>query len=345
MRVLTLRELNRATLARQLLLERKKLGVLAALERVAGLQAQWAPAPYVGLWTRVVGFRREQLERALLSRRVVRAVLMRGTIHLVSRADYHRFGAAVGAPPWLRPEAAEVADMLHDAIRAFGTEARTRTEVAEFLAQEHGIESPLAEAVWYGLRTRGRLTHAPESGLWRTSGLTRYVALEDAPTEGATARAGLVRRYLAAFGPATRADIAEWSGLRVRELEEPLEALEPLTRFRDERGRELLDLPRAPRPAADAIAPVRFMPRFDNLVLSHKDRTRVLAEEHRAGVIEGGWVKSTFLVDGFVAGVWEVDDGRVRLEEFVHLSRTRRAELADEAARLSAWLGPAASSR
>jgi hypothetical protein len=334
----TLRELNRATLARQLLLERRKLGLVAALERVAGLQAQWAPAPYVGLWTRVAGFRREQLERGLLSLRIVRAVLMRGTIHLVSRADYHRFGAAVGQPPWLRPEAAEIADSLHDAIRAFGSEPRTRAEVTAFLAEAHAIEQPLAEAVWYGLRVRGRLTHAPSSGLWRASGLTRYVALEHEPVDAEAARVELVRRYLGAFGPATRADVAEWSGLRVRDVERPLETLEPLARFRDERGRELLDLPRAPRPAADTAAPVRFMPRFDNLVLSHKDRTRVLADEHRGDVIEGGWVKSTFLVDGFVGGVWEVERGRVTTEPFVHLTRTQNAEVADEARRLEAWL-------
>jgi hypothetical protein len=263
---------------------------------------------------------------------------MRGTIHLVSRADYHRFGAAVGSPPWLRPEAAELADRLHDAIRAFGREPRTRAEVTAFLAEAHGVDQPLADAVWYGLRTRARLTHAPESGLWRAPGVTRYVALEHEPVDADAARVELVRRYLGAFGPATRADVAEWSGLRVRELERPLEALEPLARFRDERGRELLDLPRAPRPTAETVAPVRFMPRFDNLVLSHKDRTRVLAEEHRVGVIEGGWVKSTFLVDGFVAGVWEVEKVRVRLEPFVRLTRTQQAEVADEARRLEAWL-------
>ena len=125
-RVLTLRELNRATLARQLLLERRRLPLVRALERVAGLQAQWGPAPYVGLWTRLAGFRREALERALQRRQAVRAVLMRGTIHLVSLADYGRFGAAVGTPPWLRPEAAELGDALHDAIRAFGASPRTR---------------------------------------------------------------------------------------------------------------------------------------------------------------------------------------------------------------------------
>jgi hypothetical protein len=148
----------------------------------------------------------------------------------------------------------------------------------------------------------------------------------------------LVRRYLAAFGPATRADIAEWSGLRVREIEPSLEPLKPLARFRDEHGRELVDLPRAPRPAADTAAPVRFLPRFDNLVLSHRDRNRVIADAHRGDVIDGGWVRSTFLVDGFVAGVWEVERGHVTLEPFAPLPRTVRREAEDEANRLEAWL-------
>lgn len=337
-RVLTLRELNRATLARQLLLERRRLTVVRALERVAGLQAQWAPAPYVGLWTRVAEFKRAALERALVRLQVLRAVLMRGTIHLVSLGDYALFGAAVGEPPWLRPEAARIAETLHDAIRAFGSEPRTRAEIAEFLAREHGLEREFSDAVWYGLRIRGRLTHAPETGFWKQPRLTRYVTVPHEPAEPGGARVALVQRYLAAFGPATRADIAEWSGLRVRDLEPALDALEPLARFRDERNRELLDLPRAPRPGADTRAPVRFMPRFDNLILSHKDRTRVLADEHRGEVIEGGWVKSTFLVDGFVAGTWEVEGGRVVTQPFAPLPRGAQREVADEAAKLEAWL-------
>jgi Winged helix DNA-binding domain len=336
--VLTRRELNRATLARQLLLERRRVGLVGAVERLAGLQAQWAPAPYVGLWTRVEGFRRIALERALLTHRLVRAVLMRGTIHLVSLADYGRFGVAVGAPPWLRRDAAELGDRLHDSVREFGRVPRTREEVFEFLAREHGIDPPSGEAVWYALRTRSRLTHAPESGLWRQKGRIRYAAIEPPPADPATARVDLVRRYLGAFGPASRADIAVWSGLRVRDFEAALERLEPLRRFRDEEGRELYDLPRAPLPGADARAPVRFLPRFDNLVLSHKDRTRVLPEEYRPEVIEGGWVKSTFLVDGVVAGAWEVEAGRVRLQPFAPLPRSARRDLEDEAARLEAWL-------
>jgi Winged helix DNA-binding domain len=337
-RVLTLKELNRATLARQLLLERRRLPLIRALERVAGLQAQWGPAPYVGLWTRVVGFKREALERALLRREAVRAVLMRGTIHLVSLADYARFGAAVGTPPWLRPEAAELGDELHEAICAFGASPRTREEIFAYLASEHGIERARAETAWYALRIRGRLTHAPETGYWRTTGRTRYLTIAHDAEQPEEARVELVRRYLGAFGPATPADVSEWSGLRVRELERSLESLEPLARFRDERGRVLLDLPRAPRPSADTPAPVRLMPRFDNLILSHKDRNRVLADEHRGLVIDGGWVRSTFLVDGFVAGTWEVEDGRVRLEPFAPLPRVAQRELREEAASLEAWL-------
>jgi Winged helix DNA-binding domain len=337
-RTLTLRELNRATLARQLLLQRRRMPLAHALERVAGLQAQWAPATYVGLWTRVEGFARATLEQALMQRRVVRAVLMRGTIHLVSLADYGSFGAAVGPPPWLKPEAAALGDRLHDAVRAFGREPRTRAEVTEFLARDHGIDLSSAEAAWYALRTRARLTHAPESGLWRPPRTTRYVTIDHEQSHPKWARIELVRRYLAAFGPATRADVAQWSGLRVADLAPALEALEPLRRFQDECSRELVDLRRAPLPPADTPAPVRLLPRFDNLVLSHKDRTRVLPEEYRSAIIEGGWVESAVLVDGMVAGIWKVDGARVRVEPFAPLPRSVRRELADEAARLEAWL-------
>ena len=330
MRVLTLRELNRATLARQLLLERKRLSPAAALERVAGLQAQWAPAPYVGLWTRTEGFRRDALEQGLLAGRVARAVLMRGTVHLVSAGDYRTFATAVGAPPWAK--GVEFADGIHDVARTFCATPRTRAEIAA------AVDLPLEDRAWYVLRTQARLAHAPESGLWKAKGATRYVTVEHEPGDPAAARVELVRRYLAAFGPATRADVGVWSGLSAPDVRASLDALEPLRRFRDENGRELYDLPRAPLPAADTPAPVRFMPRFDNLILSHKDRTRVIADEHRALTIDGAWVKSTLLVDGFVAGTWEVENGRVLVEPFEPLLRTVRCEVDDEAARLEAWL-------
>jgi hypothetical protein len=338
-RTLTLRELNRATLARQLLLERRRLSVVRALERLAGLQAQWAPAPYVGLWTRLAGFRRETLERALLRKQAVRAVLMRGTVHLVSRRDYGVFGSAVGFPSWIGPESTKLADSVHDVLLEFGRKPRTRAEVLAWLREEHGIEHDGGTGFWYALRTVGRLTHAPASGTWKQPPETRFVLIDHQQIDPAPAREQLIRAYLGAFGPATRADIAEWSGLRVRDFEPALEALEPLRRFRDERGRELLDLPRCPLPPADSPAPVRFLPRFDNLVLSHSDRTRVISDEHRRVVIHGGgMVEAMFLVDGFVAGVWKVERDRVRVEPFAPLPRLRRREVEDEAARLEAWL-------
>jgi hypothetical protein len=338
-RTLTLRELNRATLARQLLLERRRSPVVRALERLAGLQAQWAPAPYVGLWTRLQGFRRETLERLLLREQAVRAVLMRGTVHLVSRRDYGLFGSAVALPPWISPASAELAALVHDSLLELGREPRTRAEVLAWLRDTHGIDHDGGAGFWYALRTVGRLTHAPASGAWKQPRETRYVLIDHEQTDRLAARERLVRRYLGAFGPATRADIAEWSGLRVRDFEPALDRLEPLRRFRDERGRELLDIPRAPLPPGDCSAPVRFLPRYDNLVLSHSDRTRVVADEHRRVVIHGGgMVEATFLVDGFVAGLWRVERGRVRTEPFAPLPRAWRRAVADEAARLEAWL-------
>jgi hypothetical protein len=338
-RTLTLRELNRATLARQLLLERRRLSVVPALERVAGLQAQWAPATYVGLWTRVDGFRREALERALTREQAVRAVLMRGTVHLVSRRDYGLFGSAVAQAGWIRPESLELAEQVHDAIVEYGREPRTKAEVFAWLLDEHGIDHDGGLGFWYALRMAGRLTHAPESGMWKQPRDTRFVLIEHELVDALPARVHLVGRYLAAFGPATRADISEWSGLRVRDIEPALDALEPLRRFADERGRELVDLPRAPLPSVDTPVPVRFLPRFDNVVLSHADRTRVIADEYRSTVIHGGgMVEATFLVDGFVAGLWRVEKGRVRVEPFAPLPRAWRRPVEDEASRLEAWL-------
>jgi hypothetical protein len=245
----------------------------------------------------------------------------------------------VALPPWVGDDSAAIAERVHDSLLDFGREPRTRAEVLAWLHETHGIDHDGGAGLWYALRTVGRLTHAPATGTWKQPPETRYVLIDHERVDPLPARENLVRRYLAAFGPATRADIAEWSGLRVRDFEPALEALEPLRRFRDERGRELLDVPRAPLPAGDSPAPVRFLPRYDNLVLSHADRTRVVADDHRRTVIHGGgMVEATFLVDGFVAGLWRVDAGRVRVEPFAPLTHVWRREVEDEAARLQAWL-------
>lgn len=336
-RVLTQRELNRSTLARQLLLKRAKLPVVQAVERVAGLQAQLASTPYVGLWTRLEGFRPQALDRALLARKVSRGLLMRGTVHLVSTRDYALFGAAldVTAPSWLGPEDEETARRVAPSLRAFTSEPRTRGEIFDWLQREHGIASDGTNRLWYALRIRGRIGHSAEASRWRAPiHAPTFVAVEAGSHDGAAARAELVRRYLAAFGPATRAEIAGWSGLKVRDF---ADLLDGLVHLRDDAGRELLDLPRAPRPSADAPAPVRFLPKFDNVLL---DRARVLPEAYRKLVVrKNADVQPTFTVDGYVAGVWRVDKPRVVTEAFEPLPRTVRREVEDEAARLAAWLG------
>jgi Winged helix DNA-binding domain len=166
------------------------------------------------------------------------------------------------------------------------------------------------------------------------------VALEEPEAhEPLEARAEMLRRYLAAFGPASRKDVDVWSMMRMPQIKPALERLEPLRRFRDEHGRELLDVPRGPLPDAETPAPVRFLPKWDNVLLAFADRTRVLPDEYRKAVIrQNGDVAQTFLVDGFVAGTWRVHDGRVVTEPFTKLARSARRELDDEAARLEAFI-------
>jgi hypothetical protein len=350
MRTLTLRELNRATLARQLLLRRHRLSVTRAIERVAGLQAQWPPSPYIGLWTRLDRFRADDLVRAVARRQVVKATLMRTTLHLVTARDYLAYGGIYRAARIRELErqvaaAGESADFAEEGERLAALAAEQPRSRPELLAQlgrpKLTIEERAPWLVWYGLSAYSELLHGPDASAWRWhTGRSTYVPartwLGAEGESGDAAAAYLVRRYLAAFGPASRADIAKWSGLARSHVDAGLDRLQQ--RFLDEHGRELYDIPRAPLPPADSAAPIRFLPRFDSLVLSHDDRRRVISDEHRARVIEGGEVRPTFLVDGFVAGIWTLERGRVRLEPFVALSRSVHRELAREASRLEAFV-------
>jgi hypothetical protein len=339
-RTLSLRELNRATLARQLLLDRRKLGTLPAIERVAGLQAQWPPSPYVGLWSRVAGFRRESLERAVLRGDVVKPTVMRGTLHLVTARDYPMFWWALrDMPTWYDDTHLEHA--LKVLVDVRGRAPLTHKEGLDYLERAGHADDTQRRRIFHAVRRHAHLLHAPRSALWTGRPLGVFHPYpEPEPMEVLVARTELVRRYLGAFGPATRADIADWSGLRVADFAAALDALEPLRRFEDERGRELLDLPRAPLPAADTPAPVRFLPKWDNTLLGHADRTRVLPEELRKTVIaKNGDVTQTFLVDGMVAGSWAADKkGKIAVTPFAPLPRAARRDVEDEAARLEAWL-------
>jgi hypothetical protein len=338
-RVNTLRELNRSTLARQLLLERKRLSPTAVIERLVGMQAQWPSAPYVGIWTRTTSFRREALERELASAAVVKATVMRQTLHLVTRRDYALLRAALSETNHLDQTAA--AKRLAPAVRALAAAGPvTSAELLTHLEHEHGLTGREAALAWRGARVRAHVLHHHETALWGARPEGRFVAVEEPEAHDPTeARAEILRRYLAAFGPASRRDIVLWSMMNVPEIVRALERLEPLRRFRDEQGRELLDVPRAPLPDAETPAPVRFLPKWDNVLLAFADRTRVLPEQYRKTVIRvNGEVAQTFLVDGFVAGIWSVKDGRVALEPFAPLSRSTHRELQEEAERLEAFL-------
>jgi hypothetical protein len=335
-RTLSQRELNRATLARQLLLERARLPVPRAVERLCAMQAQDAKEAYLGLWSRVEGFRTERLTRALERRAVVRATLFRVTIHFVSATNHPAF-AALMHRRWREHflRAGVPVDDLGERIERLGRDGTFTYADVRALAPEVGPRQFLA-------RCLTPLVHVPPSGTWghprvRLTTANRWLS-GSAPSQ-AEAGALLVRRYLGAFGPATRQDLLKFSGLRVADIKPGLEALEGrLQWFQDDQGRELIDLPRAPRPDASTPAPVRLLPRWDALLLSHADRSRVLPSDYQAAVIIGGWVHPTFLVDGVVAGTWRHENGRVKLEPFAPLPRTVRREAEDEAARLAAFL-------
>jgi hypothetical protein len=338
-RVLTLRELNRATLARQRLLDRKRLSPKAVIERLVGMQAQSPKAPYIGIWTRTTGFRKEALERELARGNIVKATVMRQTLHLVSRRDYALLRATLSETnfPW---ESA-VAKRFAPAVRTLADGGQVTTaDALAYIERKHGLTGVEARRAWRGARVRAHLLPHHESALWNAGPDSRYVPMDEPealdPTE---ARAEILRRYLAAFGPASRRDIVAWSMMHVPEISRALERVEPLIRFRDERGRELLDVPRAPLPDPDTPAPVRFLPKWDNILLAWADRTRVLPERYRKAVIRmNGDVAQTFLVDGFVAGTWRVEGGRVVTEPFAPLPRSVSGELDDEASRLEAFL-------
>jgi hypothetical protein len=338
-RVLSVRELNRATLSRQLLLQRKRLVPTALIERLAGMQAQWPQAPYVGIWTRTTSFRRQALERELASGAVVKATVIRQTLHLVTQRDYALFRAALSETnfPW----ESSLSRQLSPSMRSLAKKGLVTTaEAMAYLEREHGLTGVKARRAWRGARVRAHLLHHHESSLWHPRSDSRFVPVEEPESHDPTeARAELFRRYLAAFGPASRRDIGAWSMMHVPEISRSLERLEPLVRFRDEQGRELLDLPRASLPDADTPAPVRFLPKWDNVLLAWADRSRVLPEPYRKKVIRmNGDVAQTFLVDGFVAGMWRVEKGRVVAEPFGRVPRSVKQELDEEAGRLEAFL-------
>ena len=354
-RTLSTRELNRALLARQLLLERVALPVGGAIERVAGLQAQAPVPPFVGLWTRLAGFHESALHEALDSRAVVRATMMRHTIHFVTARDYAwlrptiqpALDANFGSQTRKRLAGVAVEPFLRDARAAFAEGPRTFAEVQQLVA----ARDPDCDvrAVTYAVRTFLYLVGVPNrSSRWRFGGRAPFVLAEDWLGRQVAAEGDpreMVRRYLAAFGPAMAADVTAWSG--VGAIKPVLESMrDELVTFRDERGRELFDVPGAPLPDAGVDAPVRFLPEFDNTLLAHRDRTRVIADEHRPRVyITGGRMLGSLLVDGFAAAAWRLADGVLTIEPFRRLTKAERTTIEPEASALIEFLEPDGTTR
>jgi hypothetical protein len=348
-RTLTQRELNRALLARQLLLERQELPALEAIGRVAGLQAQASVPPFVGLWTRLQGFDESELQALIDERKVVRATMMRHTIHFVDADDYGWLRQTIqpaldsnfGSQTKKRLAGVDLEPFLDAARSGFAERPITFAEVKELirsLAPDADID-----AIAYGVRTHLRLIGVPNGSRWRFGGRAPFAPAEDwlgrpLPEQGDPAE--MVRRYLAAFGPATPADATAWSGVTgLRAVFEEL--CGELRVFRDERGRQLFDVPDGPLPDGETPAPVRFLPEFDNTLLGHRDRTRVIADEHRPLVYQSaGWMLGAILLDGFATAAWRITDGELTIEPFRRLTKAERQALEPEADALRAWLRP-----
>ena len=358
-RALSLRELNRALLARQLLLKRATLSPATAIERLAGLQAQWAPAPYIGLWSRLSKFAIADLERALADRTVVKATLMRGTLHLVSAKDYPAICIATTRSRTGRwaPAARRIPDgaRVHAETLRYAKRPRTRAELAEFLTTQ-GISKELSgPMVWWLIATDGWLVHVPPSGTWafRKSGdliaADAWLRTARRPAVDAAVRL-TVTRHLAAFGPATIEDISSWSSIPTPAIRAALEVLVAKVRtFRDPRDRTLYDLKGSPLPSADTPAPVRYLPKWDSTLLAYAppERVRILAEAHRKTVIgKNGDVAQTILVDGMVAGTWAVTaktgEATIAVTPFGRLAKADRQALVEEGERLGRFVAPGA---
>jgi hypothetical protein len=337
-RTLSAAQLNRALLDRQLLLDRAPLTVEEALVQVGGLQTQYAPSGYVGLWTRLRDFARQDLTRALEERRAVQATLMRSTIHLVAAAEYWRY--AVGIRRARREWAARVPGLPPEAeLQARGRQLRAALADGPRTVKELG---DLASGFLGNLALWVDLVRVPPSGNWERRRADRlaladaWLGPEDVPEE--EARAHLVQAYLRGFEPASWRNIASWAGASVDAVREAGASVD-LVRYRDAAGRELVDLARGTLPDPDVRAPVRFLAHWDNALLVHARRTGLLPEEHRGRVFstKNPFSVGTVLVDGRVVAAWRSVDGRVVVEPFEPVDRRAADALEAERAALETF--------
>ncbi|WP_410654137.1 winged helix DNA-binding domain-containing protein [Amycolatopsis sp. lyj-112] len=354
---LSRRALNRAMLARQLLLRPSNLTALEAVEHLAGLQAQAPNPPYFALWTRLNGFTQDDLAKLLLDKSVVRIALMRGTVHLVTPSDalawrpvvQTLYDRAVLANTEFGPEISGLdhQEIARTARKLLGERPLSAAELGAELAKQWASARP--SALVHVARAMLPLVQIPPRGIWGKSGQPTYQTAGDwigTEPDATPSPERMFRRYLAAFGPATVQDAQTWAG--ITKLGEVAERLRPELRvFRDENGRELFDLPEAPRPDADTPAPPLLLGPFDQTILSYADRTRVISDEHRKVVItQNGLVKGTILVDGTVRGLWEIKIAKkvatLLITPFERVPKRDLAALESSADRLLRWAHPKA---
>jgi hypothetical protein len=340
--VLGKRALNRALLERQMLLRRVRMPAYEALERLVGMQSQVPQSPYVGLWTRLEGFDPQELSALVAERRAVRIALMRSTIHLVTDRDCRTLRPFVepAMDRWLRNTYRKrLAGIDMDALEAAGRalvdeEPRTFAELGARLAERWPEHDP--DALAQAIRGLVPLVQVPPRGLWGGSGLAKHTSAEHwlgRPLDPPAAPDDIILRYLAVFGPASVADAQAWSGLTG--LRAAVERLRPRLRtFRGEDGAELFDLPDAPLPEPDTPAPLRFLPEYDNTLLSHAGRARILAPEHRSLTFMMNGMKAAVLLDGFVGATWKIaKEGRtavLTVDPFAPLAPADRVALEEE---------------
>jgi hypothetical protein len=345
------RALNRSLLERQHLLKRRHTSAAEEIDHLVGMQAQVPNAPYVGLWSRLEDFEPSDLASLIVERRAVRLGLMRNTLHLVTARDclalwslFERLLARrLQQSPFARNlKGVDESRLLALATKAMKDKPRTLAQLATSLHQSWPRND--ATSLAYVVRHRLPLIQVPPRGVWGQRGQPTWTTAQHwlgrAPA-GRGSVENLIIRYLKAFGPATVADVQSWSGLP--SLRPAVDRLRPKLRtFRDERGRELFDVPDGPLPEAGTAVPPRFLPEFDNVLLGHQDRTRVIALEHRYMLDRG-----TFLVDGMVAGVWAItvdqSPSRLTVSAFEPLKKRDRDALADEGERLLSFVAPDAS--
>ncbi len=355
--VLTQRDLNRALLARQMLLEREKASAVEVVERLAGMQGQQPRPPFVGLWSRISDFHADELRSAYHDRTIVRATLMRATLHLMSARHYQQLRmplqpmltAGLRAVLRQRAEGIDLPDLLERARAHFEKGPSTFGDLRAALASH--FPDLDERAMGYTVRLNLPLVMVPDESTWAFPANAKFtmadVWLGKNPDESEDARE-LVRAYLAAFGPAAAADMQAWSGLGG--MQGVLKGMrDELVSFRDDRKRELFDLPEAPRPPADTPASIRFLPDFDNIVLAHADRRRIIAEEFRPRVVTKNLlVLATFLVDGFAAGIWKIERKRkaatLTLSPFEPINKKQLAAVTEEGEQLMRFLEPEAES-